>query len=99
MPPRKPPETSVAAAVERDLKDIAKRDAALAKSTLAMSALRMAREMDSAGNSATSKSMCARELRDTLDRLLELAPKEERGDGLDDLSARRERRLAGGAAA
>jgi hypothetical protein len=94
MPPRKPPETSVAAAVERDLKDIAKRDPALAKSTLAMSALRMAREMDSAGNSATSKSMCARELRDTLDRLLELAPKEERGGELDDLRARRERRGA-----
>lgn len=94
MPPRRAPETSVAAAVQRDLKDIAKRDAALAKSTLAMSALRMAREMDSAGNSATSKSMCARELRDTLDRLLELAPKEERGDELDDLRARRERRGA-----
>jgi hypothetical protein len=95
----KAPARTVAAAVERDLALIAARDAGLAESSLAMSALRLAREMDNSGNSATSKSMCARELRDTLDRLRELAPKEETKDGLDDLSARRDRRRARSATA
>lgn len=86
--------SSVAEAVERDLAVIAKSDKELAQSALAMSALRLAREMDTSDNSATSKSMCARELRDTMDRLRELAPKEEKEDGLDDLSKRRAARRA-----
>lgn len=85
----------VAEAVERDLKALALRDRDLAESSLAMSALCLAQEMDS-DNSATSKSMCGRELRDTLDRLLELAPKVEQKDGLDDLASRRAVRLGGG---
>lgn len=85
---------SVAGAVRRDLAGLAERDEGLASSTLAMSALRLAELMDDAENSATSRSMCGRELRDTLDRLRELAPKEESKDGLDDLSARREARRA-----
>lgn len=81
----------VAAAVERDLAALALRDSALAESSLALSALCLAQEMDS-DNSATSKSMCGRELRDTLDRLRELAPEVKQKDRVDDLAKRREDR-------
>jgi hypothetical protein len=83
-------------AVARDLDKLRQHAPELAESALAASALALAAEIDSAGNSATSKSMCARELRDTLDRLRELAPPEEEEDGLDELTARRTARLAGG---
>lgn len=59
----------------------------------------LARELDDPDNSATSKSMCANSLRDTLDRMRELLPAEEEADALDDLAARRTARLAGGSAA
>ena len=80
---------------ERDLGTIAKRDKALAEGSLAMSALQLAREIDREGNSATSKSMCGRELRDTMDRLRELAPEEEVSDQLDDIARQRAKRRAG----
>lgn len=83
---------SVVAATRRDLKDLAKRDEPLARSALAASALALARELDNP-NSATSKSMCANALRDTLDRLRELAPAEKEQDRLDELADRRTRRL------
>jgi hypothetical protein len=76
-------------AVKRDLKAF---PADLARSTLAESALALARELDSPENSATSKSMCARALLDTMNRLRELAPPPEQKDRLDDLSARRQQR-------
>jgi len=79
---------SVLAAVKRDLADIAKRDPRLAKSGLAASALALAIQLDAA-NSATSKSMCAKALNDTLDRLRELAPPAKEADSLDELQARR----------
>ena len=85
---------SVEEAVQRDIAAIARRDSSLASSALAATALSMARELDDKGNSATSKSMCAARLLDTLDRLRELAPEEETKDNLDDLSARRAARLA-----
>jgi hypothetical protein len=88
-------EMSAVAAVERDLEAIAKRDSDLARSALAASALALAREMDNSGNSATSKSMCAKALLDTLNRIRELAPPPEEKDQLDELSRRRARRLAG----
>lgn len=90
---------SVTAAVRRDLAQIAVRDADLAQSALAASALAMAAELDTSGNSATSKAMCAKALLDTLDRIRELLPPEQEADRLDDLSARRAARLAGGSAA
>lgn len=92
--PRKGP---VVKALEQDLKAL--RDPSLASSALAGVALAMARELDDESNSATSKSMCARALLDALERLRELAPEREEGDGLDDLAARRAARLARGAAA
>lgn len=76
------------AAINRDLGDIGKRDKDLAKSGLAASALALAREIDNPKNSATSKAMCAKELRETMDRLRERAPEQEE-DALDDLSRRR----------
>lgn len=61
-------------------------------SALAASAIALAKELDSATNSATSKSMIARELREHMDRLRELAPPMEEADGVDELAKQRERR-------
>lgn len=83
----------VTEAVQRDLAALAELDPALAESTYAATALALAAELD-AGNSATSKSMCAKALLDTMNRLWELAPDREEEDRLDELSARREKRLA-----
>ena len=66
---------------------------------LAATARALARELDDPGNSATSKSMCARVLADVLGQLRELAPAEVEEDVVDQLRARRESRLAGGAGA
>lgn len=94
--PRKGP---VVKALERDLAEIRKRAPDLAASALAASALALAKELDKPGNSATSKSMCARSLLDTLERLRELVPPDEEKDKLDDISARREARRARSATA
>lgn len=83
--------------VKNDLAALAKVDRALADSALAGLALAMAREVDDPHNSATSKSMCGRVLQDALTQLRELTPKKQAKDGLDDLSNRRAKRLAGGA--
>lgn len=85
---------TVAAAVGRELVEIRRRAPGAADSALAALALALAAEVDDPGNSATSKSMCAKVLVDALDRLRELAPAQEAGDRLDDLSARRQRRRA-----
>ena len=74
--------------------DLGRLPADLAGSVLAASALALAREIDDPGNSATSKSMCARALLDTVDRLLARAPADEERDGLDDLTSRRSNRIA-----
>jgi hypothetical protein len=75
-------------AVTRDLKVMP----GVKDSALAASALALADEMDSPNNSATSKSMCAKELRETMATLRGLAPPAEKPDRLDDLSARRVQR-------
>ncbi len=90
---------SVVEAVERDLAAMRLRAAEVADSALAASALVLARELDKAKNSATSKSMCARALSETLEDLRELLPPATMKDNLDDLSSRRAKRLARGAAA
>jgi hypothetical protein len=87
--------TNVIEAAERDIAAIGERDTELGASALAASAVALAYQIEHPYNSATSKSMCARELRDTMDRLRELAPKAEEADNLDDLAARRLKRLAG----
>lgn len=83
---------SVAEAAEREIAEIRRRDPALADSTLAALALALAREVDDPGNSATSKSMNAHQLRDTIVKLRELAPPVKVRDELDEL---RERHAAG----
>lgn len=88
---------TVYASVKRDLSDLARVDPTLAASGLAASALALARMIDNKENSATSRSMCARELRETLDRLRELAPPEEVEDGIDELNARARLKLVGNA--
>lgn len=83
---------SVASAVQRDLEELERRLEGIGESGLAATALTLARELDKPKNSATSKSMCAKALREVMDRLLELVPPEEEKDDLDDLAARRAQR-------
>lgn len=78
-------------AVRNDLEKLADRDRELATSSLAANALQLAREMDSK-SSATSKSMCARALNETMEKLLALAPVEQLPDMLDELTMRRQAR-------
>lgn len=77
------------ASLERDLAVLG--DLPAGSAALVASAFALARELDSK-NSATSKSMCARALREALDRLRELAPPREKPDRLDELKARRSQR-------
>jgi hypothetical protein len=79
---------SVAAAVQRDIEALAKRDPKLASSGLAALALSLAGEMD-AKNSATSKSMCARALAETLEKLEAMAPPAPAADQVDQLAEQR----------
>lgn len=86
---------TVAAAVQRDLDALGKRAPGLPLTALAASALELARQMDDPTNSATSKSMCAKALSETLDRLDDLAPAVKEGDRVDELADRRaSRRVA-----
>lgn len=81
---------SVVEAVNREL---ARMPEDLGCSTLAASALALAEEIDGR-NSATSKSMCAKELRETMGLLRSLAPPKVETDRLDEVSKRRRRRRA-----
>ena len=85
---------TVVAAVKRDLEAIGALDKALKESALAASALALAAEMDKSSNSATSKSMCARALLETLNRLRELAPVVEEADRVDELAHRFDAKVA-----
>jgi hypothetical protein len=88
----------VEAAVKKELTALRKRDPDLADGALAASALAMAQSIDGP-DSSTSRSMCSRELRDTLSAIRELAPKQRERTKRDELSARRANRLEGGAKA
>jgi hypothetical protein len=81
----------VEAGVAKDLKAL---PADLRGSGLAASALALARELDTAENSATSKAMCARALAESLEKLRALAPPKQEADKLDELARRRARRRA-----
>jgi hypothetical protein len=61
---------------------------------LAASALALAAEIDDAGNSATSKSMVAKELRETLAYLRAMSPAKKEADDVDEIAAAREKRRA-----
>lgn len=86
-------DASVVAGVRRDLEAIARRDPALARSSLAATALSLARELDA--DDARSKAMAARELRETMDRIRALAPAESAGDDVDELAVRVRLKLVG----
>ena len=66
----------------------------LEDSALAASAMALARAIDDEENSATSRSLCAGRLAEALDRLRELNPPQEGATPLDEIQARRDRRLA-----
>jgi hypothetical protein len=83
---------SVKAGVENDLAAIAKRWPGVWRTALAAQAVELAKQLDSPENSATSKSMCARSLTETMDRINELAPEERKGDRLDDIKGKRARK-------
>ena len=79
----------VADAVRRELEELRSDGSALGAS-----ALTLAGAIDDVGNSLTSRSMAARELRETLVRVRLLASSRREPDKLDDLAERRRRRLA-----
>lgn len=83
---------SVKASVERDLAELAKRDPSIPNGSLAATAIELAKQLDNPKNSATSKSMCAKSLSDTMDRLNELAPPKKEGDRLDAIKGRAARK-------
>jgi hypothetical protein len=83
---------SVAKAVQAD---IAALGALAVGSTLAETALALARELDKPKNSATSKSMCAKAMIDVLRELRSQAPPKQEADGVTDLNAERAARRAG----
>ena len=64
------------------------------ESSLGAAALSLARELDAPGNSATSKSMCAKALVDVLKELRALAPPPEQEDEIERARKRRADRLA-----
>lgn len=91
---RKPPATRkgpVVTGIERELKRLGPEARASALAALALS---LGREMDSAQTRASAKSMCARVLLDTLNKLREIAPPQAKKDRVDELRKQRERRLA-----
>lgn len=79
---------TVVAAVKRDLEQMPQD---LAESGLAATALAMAARLDGGGG---SPSECAKALTDILTKLRELAPPKQEKTKLDDLTARRNARLA-----
>jgi hypothetical protein len=81
---------SVVAALEQDVRDLGKLPPACG--ALVASAFALAEQLDS-GSSATSKSMCAKALLDTLDRLRELAPPTLAASPLDEIRERRDKRV------
>ena len=91
-----PESGEVARAVARDLERM---PAELSTSGLAALCVALAREIDKPENSATSKSMCASALRESLAQLRALLTTDEEDDELDDLTRRREARRAGGTTA
>jgi hypothetical protein len=87
---------TVVSALKAELEAMGRTAPELADSTLAAAALALAAAVDASKTSPTAKSMCARELRELLGELRGQMPEGEERDRLDDLSARRVARVAGG---
>lgn len=86
--------THVVTALEGELAEMRKRAPDIADSTQAAAALQLAYELQDPFNSATSKSMCARALNDTLEDLRDLAPKPKPKDAINELEEKRRERQA-----
>lgn len=80
-------------AVRRDLRALPPE---LNKGAIAASVLLLARELDSGEMSARDAGQVAREIRLAIVQMRELAPPGEKGDTVDELRLRRERRLTAG---
>lgn len=80
---------TVVEALERDVQALGKLPAG--SESLVASAFALAVELD-VKNSATSKSMCARALNETMAQLRAMAPPAQVADRLDDLTERRAKR-------
>ncbi|MEJ7891717.1 MAG: hypothetical protein WKF94_03665 [Solirubrobacteraceae bacterium] len=87
--------TDVIDAALREVEAIRERDAVLADSPLAAGIVALAFEIAHPYNSATSKAALHRELRESVDRLRELAPPATEADRVDELARARELRRAG----
>lgn len=87
----------VVEATEREVAALGERAPEVGGSALASAAVALAYELTNPFNSATSKSMCARELREAMARLRELAPPKAERDRIDEVARKREarRRSAG----
>lgn len=81
--------TSVVEALERDVAALGVLPAG--SEAVVASAFALARELDDR-NSATSKSMCARALREAMGEIRGLAPAKAAPDALDELAGRRQTR-------
>lgn len=84
--------------VERELKEIRKRDKELADSALAGSVFALAREIDSPTTSPNAKAACVKEMRETLGKLHGQVPEETKGR-LHAIQSGRADRLAAGSPA
>ena len=89
---------TVSEAVEAELAAMDKRLPGVSSSVVAASALALAFELDDPGNSATSKSMCAKELREHMAALEARLPPAKTSDAVDDLERKRKKRQAAAAA-
>jgi hypothetical protein len=84
---------TVSEAVGRELAELGAEESGLGATALVLAA-----ELDSSEVPASARAMCARELRAVMDRIAGDSQPKTRGV-LDELRARREQRLAGGAGA
>jgi hypothetical protein len=82
---------TVVEALERDVTALG--ELPVGSEALVASAFALARELDDE-NSATSKSMCARALREAMAEIRVLAPTKPKADALDELANRRQTRRA-----
>jgi argininosuccinate synthase len=89
-------------AVEHEIGALEERAAATGtefRESYAAVAVEMALQLEHPFNSATSKSMCAKALNETMDKLHALAPTEQSGDGVDELQKKRDTRRQAAAVA
>jgi hypothetical protein len=78
------------------MSDLAQLPVTMRKGGVAAVALSCARVLDEGGLAPRDAAGYAREIRLSLAQLREMAPGDVKGDGTDEVSQRRERRLAGG---